>query len=71
MSQPVEEIAKELVVAWLSHHLIPFDNPESTGKMIASIYLSAVQTVEEQRGRRRKESEQRHGPLLGDMPRSY
>jgi hypothetical protein len=49
MAQSMEEIAKELVVAWLSHNDLRFDfeNPAKAGEDIAKIYKAVLQAVRE------------------------
>jgi SH3-like domain-containing protein len=49
MSQSVEEIARDITVAWLSSNRIAFniDLPEKTADAISNVYTGVVQAVHE------------------------
>jgi hypothetical protein len=48
MAQP-EEIARDIVVAWLSHNQVSFslNNPEQAGEAIGKVYKAVLQAVRE------------------------
>ena len=50
MAQAPEEIARDLVVAWLSYNLVTHNanNPEQTGQAIGKIYQAVLQAVREE-----------------------
>jgi uncharacterized membrane protein (DUF441 family) len=43
-----DEIARDIVVAWLSHNSVPFDtnNPTKTGQTIGTIYKAVLAAVQ-------------------------
>jgi hypothetical protein len=47
MAQSDEKIARDLVVAWLSHNPVSFslNNPEKTGEAIGAVYTAVLQAV--------------------------
>ncbi len=49
MAQSPDEIAKDIVVAWLSHNQIShnFSDPEKAGEAIGIIYKAVLQAVRE------------------------
>jgi hypothetical protein len=49
MAQSNEEIARDLVVAWLSHNAVSFNlnNPEKVGQSIGAIYTAVLHAVKE------------------------
>ncbi len=48
MAQSPEDIAKDIVVAWLSHTQVSYDinNPEKTGEAIGIIYKAVLAAVQ-------------------------
>ncbi len=47
MAQSPEEIAKEIVIAWLSHNALSTGNAERTGEQVGIIYKGVLQAVRE------------------------
>jgi hypothetical protein len=50
MAQSPDEIAKDIVVAWLSHHQLAHstrDTAKDIGKMMGEMYTAVLQAVEE------------------------
>jgi hypothetical protein len=48
MAQSEQEIARDIVVAWLSHNDVRFDfeNPGKTGESIGKIYTAVLEAVQ-------------------------
>ena len=61
MSQFIEEIAKDLVAAWLSQNAMAFESPEKTGEMITAIYTATVQAIKKEQEQRHRAAEQQDG----------
>jgi hypothetical protein len=49
MAQTVQEIAKDIVVAWLSHNALGFhpDHPDRLGHAISRVYKTVLQAVQD------------------------
>ncbi len=47
MAQTSEEIAKDLVIAWLSHNSLSTGSAEKTGEYIGTLYKGVLRAVEE------------------------
>lgn len=50
MAQSVDEIAKDIVVAWLSHHQLAHsarDTAKDIGKSVGEMYTAVLQAVQE------------------------
>jgi hypothetical protein len=54
MSMSVEEIAKDIVVAWLSNTQVSLNinDPEKTGESIGTLYTTVAKAVHEEKSRR-------------------
>jgi hypothetical protein len=65
INRSVEEIARDIIIAWLSHHNLPSGTPEDTGAAIAKVYTDVVQAVHEGKEMRLGEEEHR-GKSFGE-----
>jgi hypothetical protein len=49
MAQSTEDIARDIVVAWLSHTPVQSSDASKVGEYIATVYKAVVKAVQESR----------------------